>query len=127
MEAWNLSLDRIQNIEGIDIPYRESDTNWEEYFEDIIGVTRISGRKPEEIKLRFEAATAPYVSTKPLHQTQKPAWLETGELEIRIEVIPNYELESVILSFGENVEVLGPAWLRMKINERIMKMELKRI
>lgn len=45
--------------------------------------------------------------------------MEGGELEIRIRVIPNYELESVFLSFGENVKVLEPEWLREKIIERL--------
>lgn len=62
------------------------------------------------------AATAPYVFTKPLLLSQKHTWLENGELEIRISVIPNYELESVILSFGKNAEVLAPEWLRKKLS-----------
>lgn len=93
--------------------------DWEEdYFYDIIGVTRIQGKEPEEIKLWFSPTSAPYVSTKPLHHSQKTKWLAAGELEIRIRVIPNYELETVILSFGENVKVLEPEWLMEKIKER---------
>lgn len=123
VEVWNLSLDRIQKIEEAGLPYRDTTTDWEAYFEDIIGVTRMAGRVPEEIKLRFGAASAPYVATKPLHPSQKQKWLDGGELEIRIVVIPNYELESVILSFGENVQVLVPEWLAGKLAQRIEKMK----
>ena len=90
-----------------------------EYFEGIIGVTRNTGKAPEEIKLKFSVSSAPYVATKPLHLSQKITWLEKGELEVRITVIPNYELESVILSFGENVRVIEPTWLSERINERL--------
>ena len=119
VEVWTLSLDRIQNIEESDHPYQDSETDWDSYFEDMIGVTRIAGKNPEEIKLWFSPASAPYVATKPLHQTQKHTQLENGELEIRINVNPNYELESVILSFGENVKVLEPEWLKERINGRL--------
>lgn len=80
----------------------------------MIGVTRIAGKVPEEIKPRFSGSTARYVFTKPLHLSQKPTCLENGELEIRLSVIPNFELDSVILSFGAGAEVLAPVWLRKK-------------
>jgi len=123
IEVWTLSLDRILTIAESDHPYLESEMDWEEdYFFDIIGVTRIQGQEPEEIKLWFSPKSAPYVFTKPLHHFQKPKWLEGGELEIRIRVIPNYELESVILSFGENTQVLEPEWLKEKIATRLKGM-----
>jgi predicted DNA-binding transcriptional regulator YafY len=55
-----------------------------------------------------------------VHATQKQKPVDDG-LEIRINVIPNYELESLILSFGENVQVLAPEWLAAKISDRIEK------
>jgi predicted DNA-binding transcriptional regulator YafY len=58
-----------------------------------------------------------------LHATQKEKPTENG-LEVRINVIPNYELESLILSFGERVQVLAPEWLAAKISERIKKATL---
>jgi predicted DNA-binding transcriptional regulator YafY len=120
--AWTLSLDRIQTVGESAISYQECDTDWDEYFFDIIGVTRLKEREVEEIKLKFTAAIAPYISTKPLHPTQKENRVEDG-LEVRIQVIPNYELESLLLSFGENIKVLQPEWLAGKLSERIEKMK----
>jgi len=34
---------------------------------------------------------------------------------VSISVIPNYELEALICSFSNDVEVLSPQWLRDKI------------
>lgn len=74
----------------------------------------------QKVVLEFSDKSAPYVQTKPLHPTQKTEETD-GRLIVKIEVIPNYELESLILSFGENVKVLGPEKLRVKMAERIKK------
>ncbi len=114
----NLALDRIVSFQETDIEYRQSETNWEEYFDDIIGVTLPENEACLEVKLNFAVDVKPYVLTKPLHQSQKAKILEDGCLEIRLKLIPNYELESVILSFGEKVEVISPSSLRDKVKNR---------
>lgn len=118
--TWTLSLDRIQKIDEIAGVYQDSDTDWDDYFFDIIGVTRMADKEIEEIKLQFSSSLAPYITTKPLHATQKEKFTENG-LEVRINVIPNYELESLILSFGEQVQILAPEWLAAKISARIQE------
>ncbi len=45
--------------------------------------------------------------------------LEDGSVLIRIKVIPNFELEQVLLSFGESVIVLEPEVLKNRIKERV--------
>ena len=39
---------------------------------------------------------------------------------IEIPVIVNLELESLILSYGDDVEVLKPEWLRDKIENKLL-------
>ena len=116
---WNMALDRIKAIQETKTKYIESDTDWEEYFYDFIGVTK----KEEniiEIKLLFSPDQAPYILTKPIHPTQKSKNTKEG-LEISIKVIPNYELEKLILSFGETVKVISPKSFQKTIFERIKK------
>lgn len=72
----------------------------------------------EKVKLRFSPPQAPYIHTKPLHGTQKEKSDESG-LIITIEVIPNVELEQLILRYGENCKVLEPEGLKQKIKDRI--------
>lgn len=117
INTWNLALDRIQNIEELDTPYLTSDIDWEDYFYDVVGVTRLEG-EPEEIKLLFHYGGA-YVKTKPLHPTQKIKETDQG-LEVRINVVPNFELEKLILSFGQQVEVIGPKDVRQKIKSNLL-------
>ena len=115
----NLALDRIKQIEQETQPYRENTIDFEEYFDDIIGVTLTEGLEKQKIILKFFPSAAPYVLSKPLHHSQKKVSYIDGELTISIEVVPNYELESLILSFGERVEVLVPSYLRDNIVKRL--------
>ena len=60
-----------------------------------------------------------YIRTKPLHPSQHIT-AETAEaLEISLRVRPNPELETLLLSFGEDVEVLAPPPLRARLGERL--------
>lgn len=119
---WNLALDRINgNIETTNEKYRNDDTDWQDFFDDIIGVSKDPNKETEEVKLVFSKEQAPYIQTKPLHWSQKSKVLEDGTLEVRINLIVNYELETRILSFGEKVKVLQPNTLVNQIRERIKK------
>lgn len=119
-QHWNLALDRINgNIETIKEKYRNDETDWQDFFDDIIGVSKDPNKETEEVKLVFTKEQAPYIQTKPLHWSQKSKVLEDGKLEVRIKVIINYELETRILSFGEKVKVIKPVTLVARILERI--------
>lgn len=119
---WNLALDRINGeIEKVNNKYREDTTDWEDFFEEMIGVSKNENDKPEEVKLLFSKEQAPYIQTKPLHWSQKSKLLENETLKVRIQVVINYELETRILSFGEKVKVIEPAILVTTILNRINK------
>lgn len=113
---WNLALDRIESLSETALKYRSSETDWEEYFFDLVGVTRPQGVKLQEIVLKFSPEVAPYVMTKPIHPSQKHKNDPTG-LEVKIKVIPNFELERLILSFGEQVKVISPKYFKELISQ----------
>jgi predicted DNA-binding transcriptional regulator YafY len=118
----NLSLDRILQIEQLNDLYKENDlVDFSEYFEDIIGVS-LEQRPIEKVVLKVEKSLLPYIQTKPLHESQYDKALDENYGLVVINVIPNYELESLLLSFGEKVEVLKPKALRMKLKERVKKL-----
>ncbi len=107
--TWNLPLDRIQQITPIRKPYKKNTKiDWKEYFEDIIGVTKPMDKKTESIVLQFFGITGKYIASKPLHGSQKAKWINANMLEVQLQVIPNYELERLILSYGETVKVVTP-------------------
>jgi len=116
----NLALDRIASIDESKQAYIPNTTiDFNEYFEDVIGVTLDKEAKLEKIQLRISNDLYPYIQTKPLHGSQKTKEKGDTYVVIELELIPNYELESLILSFGEGIEVLSPETLRDKIKNRV--------
>ncbi len=122
----NLPLDRIENIEISDddfIPNTEID--FVEYFDDIVGVTKRSDAEFTKIELKIHPNTAPYIHTKPLHPYQKKLTLNKndGFYYTTLELYPNNELYSVLLSYGTGVEVISPTFIRDYINNKVIEMK----
>ena len=114
--TWNLAIDRIINISESQHPYiPNSEIDWLEYFEDMIGVTKPVDALPEIVVLHFYGVTGKYVENKPLHGSQKTKWLSQDILEVKIEVIINYELERLILSYGDQTKMIGPGFFAKTI------------
>ena len=113
----HIPLDRIDEIEPIHIDYiPNTTTDFEKYFDNVIGVT-VTDAPVQDIKLHFSQKRLQYVLTKPIHKSQKCYDPDNGIISLQL--IPNRELESLILSFGPDVEVLEPLSLRNQIQERV--------
>jgi predicted DNA-binding transcriptional regulator YafY len=120
IDNWNLSLDRIQEIKSNRNPYQENTSiDWNEYFEDIIGVTKSKEDKPIDIELWFHPTTANYIVTKPIHGSQKQKSFDESGLIIRLNLIPNFEFYQRIMSFGDMVKVLSPDLIIEKAREKL--------
>jgi len=115
----NLALDRIIAIEDLKHDYIPSNIDFSEYFEDVIGVTVDKEAKLEKILLKISNDLYPYIQTKPLHGSHKIKKKTETYVVIELELIPNYELESLILSYGEGIEVVSPESLRERIKNRV--------
>ena len=117
----NLPLDRIISVEFAEgFTYHDTKIDFDkEYFENIIGTTVPKNREILNVKLRFKPERLFFVESKPLHLTQK---IDKKNHEVKIQVMHNKELESLILYFGDDVEVLEPESLRTAIHLRITKM-----
>ena len=115
----NKALDRIVKFSRANVPFiSNTDIDFNEYFKDVVGVTLPEDHPiPEEVLLRFDESRFPYVVNKPIHPSQETAD-EQGHI-IRLRVRPNKELEARIFSYGNQVEVLKPEWLRRQIAEKL--------
>lgn len=113
------ALDRILDIreEGL-VYFCDAHFDPDTYFRDIIGVSIPEDGVVAEVHLKFNAQQAKYIYTKPLHPSQRVVEETAEYTAFAFRLIPNYELESLILSFGERVEVLRPERLREKVRER---------
>ena len=118
--VYPLALDRITSVKPSKTKFlRNTTIDFEEYFSDIIGVTRDEGYGVEEIRLRFSPHRFPYVVSKPLHVSQRT--LSDERCEVAIVVRPNKELQQQLFSFGPDVEILSPDWIRRDFAEKIQE------
>ena len=119
----NLAIDRIEKIENSSVKYiPNSDIDFNEYFNHIIGVTKPSGEHVTKIKFAVSPELKPYLETKPIHHSQR-AFTKKGEMyHSSIKVIPNYEMYSMFLSFGENFKVVFPVEIVNKMGNILQNM-----
>ncbi len=116
-----LALDRfIKKPKAIHKAYQSAEGLFDaaSHFKNIIGVTRFEDAPVEEIKLVFAIKRAPYIITKPIHETQKPNLLQDGSLEVTLQLSINNELKQLILSFGADVKVIAPESLKIFVREQ---------
>lgn len=123
----NAPIDRIEGIEQLPdkyIPHTELEELremelFDEYFDDIVGVSRDPGEEKVEVWLKFSEKRYPHVKTKPIHPLQRNY---DDDKMIKLPVIPNNELYQIILSFGKDVTVLQPQKVRDRVKEIIREM-----
>lgn len=117
-----LGLDRlVNNPQLLKQKYVENTFfNPDEYFIDIVGVTRPNNVSKQLIRLEFSAGRFPYVKTKPIHASQLiEKEYASGKGIITLEVIPNKELLSALLAFGKDVKVLSPDSIKESITKEL--------
>ena len=119
----NLPLDRIKYVQPADVKYIPNTTiDFACYFDNVVGVTIPSDAEVETVTLHVSPEQFPYIKTKPLHKSQKIIRRnDDGSALITITIIPNFELQQLLLSFGERITVLSPQSLKDEILKRIQK------
>ena len=108
---FNLALDRIVSVEPIDVPYRDNPQfDSEHFFDNVIGVTKNIGNKPQHITFRATREQSHYIATKPVHPSQKLVSCNPndGSCIFCIDVVINIEMYSIMMSFGPGVKLLSP-------------------
>lgn len=131
----SFSLDQIENIQVSSKKYEQCNIDWNEYFDDMIGVTKKDDEIPQDIVFWASKKECAYLEGKPIHSSQKK-FKKNHAIELSnkykvpnehgnffsIKCIINFELKREMASkFGERI-VLEPIELREEINELIQKM-----
>ncbi len=75
----------------------------------------IIGGPVQEVHLRFNRSTEPYVRERIWHRSQVATPMASGELELKMRVGLSPELENWLMGFGPGVQVLEPAGLASRI------------
>lgn len=127
MKIQNYPLDRITQLEHLSKPYIETDVDFNEYFHDIVGVSNYKNSRIEKVVLKVSNKSIDYIRTKPLHVTQTEL-KELGaenQTYIQLKLKINTELEMLLLSYGDTIEIIEPSWLRVKFSDITKKMSEK--
>lgn len=117
----NLALDRIISFRENEEAFRD----WpgfdpEQWYADVIGVSKNVGDRPQIIRFTGNRNQAPYIKTKPMHHSQQI--LEEypdGSTLFEIEVVVNHELMRVLMGYGPHIKVLSPATLADKLRKNL--------
>ena len=112
----NLALDRIDSIKNTKAQFVENENiDFSEYFEDIVGVTHPIGGVEQKVVLKVADDYLGYFITKPIHGSMKKRPGNVFEFKL----IPNYELETIILGHADKIKVLEPKSLKETIRKRL--------
>lgn len=118
-----LALDRIVSIEvDLEAEYSKKDFDASTYYDNTYGVTVMRENNIINIEMRVDAANAPYVVTKPFHHSQEVLGdYPDGSVLVGLRVHHNYEIERLIMGFGEAIEIIKPRKLRSRIRKKFEK------
>lgn len=122
---FNLPLDRIVSVEPSDITFRENpEFDPEHFFDDVIGVSKNIHETPRLIKFWATAEQSKYIKTKPIHSSQELIRENPdGSCVFKIEVVINFEMYSVFMSYGSGVKILSPRkcvdYMKLKLKEAV--------
>ncbi|MCM8872135.1 MAG: WYL domain-containing protein [Paludibacteraceae bacterium] len=119
---YNLALDRIESVEPVDLPFQENpDFDSEHFFDDVIGVSKNIRTTPKLIKFWATAEQSKYIKTKPLHKSQQLVREnpEDGSCVFQIEVVINFELYSVFMSYGPGIKILSPRNVKNYMQDKL--------
>lgn len=114
-----LALDRIQNITSIDtIAYIDLEIDGDTYYKDVIGVT-VSNTRSQNIVFSIDNKLAPYVITKPFHKSQQIVRKTREVVIFTMKVQINFEMERMLLGYGDSIEILKPEKLRKRMLHKL--------
>lgn len=121
---YNLALDRIVSIEPSDEPFRENPNfDPEHFFDDVIGVSKNINNTPRNIKFWANREQSQYILTKPVHSSQKLVNKkpEDGSCIFKIKVVVNFEMYSVLMSYGAGIKVISPHFVSKYMKDHLKK------
>ncbi len=94
------------------------------FFKHSIGITELDGI-PVRIRLKFSALQGKYIKSRPIHHSQIIVEEDEDSVLIELFALQTIELVQLILSHGEDVEVIEPKKLRKRVKKTILNSLLK--
>ena len=118
------ALPRIADVRVTKTTFaRPQDFSPESFFSNALGVLGGSGNF--QVRVRFTAKVADRVRERVWHDSQDLHDLPDGSIELTMKLGALPEVESWILSWGADAEVLAPAELRRSIKDTVARLSAK--
>lgn len=111
----NLAVDRIISFKNSSESYIENKTDFEEFFEDVVGVSVDPKKEKVNVLINISLELWPYIESKPIHGSQTIR--ERTEEFVQIELVgiqETHELISLLFSYMDGMEIIAPLALRNK-------------
>lgn len=111
------SLDRIVSLQTTDHPFTlPEDFDPQAYFADSFGITVDEDYPVEQVRVRVQGIQRQYIRTLPLHASQKEVETAEDVSVFEFHLRPTLDFQQELLTHAvnaeEDIEVLGPQWLR---------------
>ena len=111
------SLDRIQQLRTLDTRFVcPKDFDPAAYFSDSFGII-VEDVDVQDIRIKVYGMQRQYVRALPLHRSQKEVEASDGYSVFEYRMKPSFDFKQELLSWGADVEVLSPAWLRDEMRQ----------
>jgi predicted DNA-binding transcriptional regulator YafY len=118
-EIRTFALDRIKKMEVLSSVFvRDLSFDYRAYFNEVIGITHQNHATPVEVKLVCAASLTPYLQLLPLHFSQQ----FENATHLTVHLIPNHEFFMKVLSYGEDLQVIEPKFVKDKIGSTLKAM-----
>ncbi|MEJ8590455.1 WYL domain-containing protein [Riemerella anatipestifer] len=115
-------LDRISDLNVKNKTFKRETYEPQKAFENSFGIIATNGEEPQEIVLSFDWHQGNYIKALPLHPSQKIVSETNDELVISVFVVPTYDFEREILSYGDRVRIVEPKSFKAKIKSEVKGM-----
>jgi predicted DNA-binding transcriptional regulator YafY len=116
------ALDRIVAFEVLPKEqFFDTDIDFEEYYNNLVGVTKTLEQATEKVILEIQKDNALYILTKPIHHSQRVLQEFEDSILISLDVVLNFELEKEILSLSDVLKVVSPNILVRNIKKKLKK------
>ncbi len=116
-EIRTFAVGRILELEPLGTRFEvREDFDFDAYVGSAFGVIP---ETPTAVHIRFDPRWAHWVAERTWHPSQTIETLDSGHLELRMEVGAAADLRTWVLSFGSGAEVLEPATLRDEVRREL--------
>lgn len=113
-ELRTYGLDRIWEVEELELEYLPKKFNAKDYFLNTVGIISPMG-EPPEVRIEVLRHQAQYLITQPLHESQFIESEDDEKVIFGYKVHPTYEFKSMILAMGSDVKVLSPVGFKKEV------------